>query len=88
MEDLGGEVAAEEAPSRAIDRGADVMLITAKNSVGGQGLGAISENGTILDQGPVGEGVGGDEDGRTRADLEGDNGSILGVEVSEDWFKL
>lgn len=37
MEDLSGEVAAEEPPSGAIDGGVDVMLIRAGESVGGGG---------------------------------------------------
>lgn len=63
------------------------MLITVYNSVGWP-LRTISKNDTILDQHLVGKGVGGDEDGRVRAHLESDDWAILGVQVSEDWFKL
>ncbi len=77
MEDLGGEVAAEEPPVRAVGSRADVMLVTAYNGVRREGRRAVGENGAVLDQGLVGEGVVGDEDGGARADLEGYDWSIF-----------
>ncbi|KAM2730669.1 hypothetical protein FF1_001998 [Malus domestica] len=49
VKDFGGEVAAEEAPSGAVDGGADVVLVAGDVLVGGQGRGAVGEHGAVLD---------------------------------------
>ena len=72
----------------AIDSRGCVILITAYNFVDQRGLRPINENGAILDQGLVGEGVVGDEDLGARADREGDDGTILGMNTFENWFDL
>ena len=79
VEDLGGEVAAENSPGRAVEGGADGMLITAENFADGEGLSAISENSALLDQGLVGEGIGGDEYDRARAEMDCEDWAVLAV---------
>lgn len=79
VEDLGGEVAAENVPGRAIEGGTDGMLISAENSVDGSGLWAISENSSLLDQGLVSKRLGGDEYDRAGADMNGEDRAVLGM---------
>ena len=49
VEDLGGEVAAEDAPGWAVEGGADVMLITGENFGDGESFRAVGESGAVLD---------------------------------------
>lgn len=49
VEHLGGKVAAEGAPRDAVGGGADVVLVAAEDFKGGSGLGAVGEEGTVLD---------------------------------------
>lgn len=88
MEDFGGEVAAEKAPGWAVEGGADAVLITAENFGDGEGLKAVGENSTLLDQCLVGDGIGGDEYDRTRAEMDGKDWAILGMQVPENRFQL
>ena len=48
-EDFVGKVAAQEAPVRAIDPGADVLLVATDNSVGERCGRAVGEDRTVLD---------------------------------------
>ena len=79
VENLGHEVAAEETPGRAIGARTDVSLVTIHDSTGRTRLRTVGENGSVLHQGLVGEGVLGDEDGRARADSESEDWAVLGV---------
>ncbi|GMN44138.1 hypothetical protein TIFTF001_013336 [Ficus carica] len=88
VEDLGGEVAAEETPGGAVGGGADVVLVAGGDAVGGEGGGTGGEDGAVLDQGLVGERVVGDENGGAVEDAEGDDGAVLGVEVAKDGLHL
>jgi hypothetical protein len=54
VEDLGGEVAAEDAPRRAVERGANVVLVAIKDLGGERGRWTVGEYGAILDEGFVG----------------------------------
>ena len=49
VEDFGSEVAAEETPGGAIGRGGDVVLVAVDDLIGGEGDGAIGEDGAGLD---------------------------------------
>lgn len=88
MEHLRGEVAAESAPRGAIGGGADVVLVAGDEFGGREGLGAVGEEGAVVDEGAVGEGTVGDEDGGAGADAEGDDGAVLGVEAPEDGLEF
>jgi hypothetical protein len=88
VEDLGGEVAAEDAPRGAVGGRADVVLVAGDDLTDGEGWGAVGEYGAVLDEGFVGEATVGHEDGRARADVEGDYGPVGGVEVADDWLEL
>lgn len=88
VEDFGCEVAAEEAPGGAVDGGVDVVLITAENLIGGEGWWAVGKDGTVLDQGLVGKGTIPNEDSWAAADMEGDDGTVLVMEVSEDGLEF
>ena len=79
VENLGREIAAEETPGRAIGARIDVSLVTAHDSTGRKRRRTVGENGSVLHQGLVGEGVLGDEDGRARADSESEDWAVLGV---------
>lgn len=63
MKHLGGEVAAEGAPPGAVRGGAYVVLVAVEEFADGEGFGAVGEEGGVLDEGVVGEGTVGDEDG-------------------------
>lgn len=86
VEDLCGEITAEEPPRCAVRSGADVMLVAADDFVCGKRAWSVSKDGAVLDQGLVGQRAIGDKDSRARADIERDDGAKLGVKVSEDWF--
>lgn len=86
MEDLCREITAQEPPRCAVRSRADVMLVAADDFARGKSPGSVSEDGAILDQGLVCKRVIGDKDSWARADIESDDGSKLGVKVSEDWF--
>ena len=88
VEHLGGEVSAEDTPRGAVGGGADIALVAGEDFGGGESLGAVGEDGTILDEGLVGEGAVGDEYGSLRSDADGDDGAELGVEVSENRLEL
>lgn len=88
VEDLGGEVAAEDAPRGAVERGADAMLVAGDDLIDEAGWGPVSEYGAVLDEGFVGQASVRHEDGRARADAERDNGPVPGVEVADDWLEL
>ncbi|KAK3015742.1 hypothetical protein RJ639_007869 [Escallonia herrerae] len=88
MEDLGGEVTAEEAPGGAVGGGADVALVAVEDSGGGGGPGTVGEDGAVLDEGTVGDGVAGNKDGRARANRKSDEGAVLEPETPEDLFIL
>lgn len=83
MEDAGHEVAAEKAPQGAVGGGADVVSIAAVDVAGTERWWAVSEGGGLLDKGLVGEVTVGDEDGRLRAKVEGDDRAVGGAEAAE-----
>ena len=88
VEHLGGEVAAEGAPGGAIGGGANVVLVGGYDFCGGEGLGAIGEKRTILDEGLVGEKAVAYEDDGSCSNVESENGTVFSVEGSENWFDL
>lgn len=88
VEHLGGEIAAEQAPCGAVEGGGYAVLITVGDLTGGERLGAVGEDGAVLDQGFVGEGSIGYIHGRTGADRESDDGTMLGVKASENGLEL
>lgn len=88
VENLGGEVAAEEPPRGAVRSRADITLITRHNSTGGRGFGSVGEDGAVLNQSLVSETVAGDKDGRIRTDSESDKGPILRSELPENLFDV
>lgn len=53
MENLGGEVAAEDAPCWAVSGGADVMLVAVEKLANRWGFGTVGEKGTVLNEGFV-----------------------------------
>lgn len=79
MEDFRGEISTEEAPGAAVRRRIDVVLIAAGNFVDSVRNGATGKYGGILDQGLVGEGAAGHEDGEAVANRKGDDGAMLGM---------
>lgn len=87
VEDLGDEVAAEQAPEGAVG-GAGDDVVAAEETEGGESGEAVGEGGSMLDEGSVGEGAVGDEDGGAGAYAEGDNWAILTVKLPEDGLHL
>lgn len=80
VEDLGCDVAAKEAPPGAVSSGADFAAVVGVHLAGGEGLGPVGEDGAILDECFVGQGVGPYEDGRAGPDMEGYDGAVFGLE--------
>lgn len=78
VEDFCSQVAAEEAPGRAVAGGGDA------DGTRGGGRGAIGEGGAGGDEGAVGCSVVGDEDEGAAADGEGDDRAVGGTEVMDD----
>ena len=88
MKDLRDEIAAKEAPRGAVEGGVDVVLV-ARDELADEGGGwAVGKDGTVLDEGLVGQGVVGDEDEGPEADAEGDDGSVLGMVFAENGLHL
>ena len=88
VEDLGGEIAAKESPRGAEKGSVDVVLVSGDDLVDEEGGWAVGEDGAVLDEGLVGQGVVGDKDSGAGADAEGDDGSVLGVEFAENRLHL
>ena len=88
VKDFGGEVATEEAPSGAIRGGGDVLLVAVEDLTSGGSGWSIGKDGTILDQGLVGQKAVGDEDCEAGTYVERDDGTVLGVKVAEDGLQL
>ena len=88
VEHLGGKVAAESAPGGAVGGGANVVLVGGYDFGGGESLGAIGEKRAILDEGLVGEKAIAYEDDGSGSNVESENGTVFGVEGSENWFDL
>ena len=88
MEDLGSEIAAEEAPEWAIRGRADVVLIAGDDIADRKGGWTVGEESTVKDKGIVGNGVIGDENDWAEADWEGEDRAILGNEASEERFDV
>ena len=86
MKDLRGEVAAEGPPCGAVEGGADVMLVAVKNLTGRKSPRAVSKDSTVLNQSLVRKGPISDKDCRTGADSESDDGTVLGMKISQNWF--
>ena len=81
------KITAEETPSRAIRGGGDVVEVTrGRDPIDGESSRAVGEDGTILDEGFVDDGAVGDDDGRGRADMDGDDGAIFGRETAQHRF--
>ena len=79
MEDLGSDVAAEEALGWAVPGGAAVVLVAVEDFSGGESGRAVGEYGAVVDEGLVGKVMVGDEDGGAGADAERDNGAEVGA---------
>lgn len=88
MEDLGGEIPAEEAPERAVRSSIDVVLVAGGDFADRKRRWTIGEEGAVEDEGFVGNGTVDDEDGGASADGEGDDGAIFGDGVAEERFDL
>ncbi|GFS29734.1 cytochrome P450, family 89, subfamily A, polypeptide 3 [Actinidia rufa] len=88
MEDLGGEVTAEDAPHGAICGGINVVLVAVYDLASRQVLWAVREYSTVLDEGLVGHLMAGHEYSRTRPYAEGDDGAVLIPQILEDGFHL
>ena len=55
MEDLCGEITAEDSPRCAVRSRGDVMLVAADDFPCGKRRGSVSKDGAVLDQGLVGQ---------------------------------
>lgn len=80
VEDFGDEVTAEEIPIGAMEGGEDGDVVTVEDLGGGGGRGTVGEGGAVVDESLVGEGVAGDEDDRARAEVEGEDGTVVKME--------
>lgn len=84
VEDLLGEVPAEEAPRGTVRGGADRFAGGVEERASRRGSGAVGEDGAVLDEGLVGDGVTGDEDKGAVGDFDGDERAVAGFEAAED----
>lgn len=64
------------------------MLVTVDDPGGRGGLGAVREDGAVLNEGLVGERAIGDEYSNTGTNRESDHGAILGVKSSKNGFEF
>ena len=78
MEDLGSEIAAEEAPEWAVRGGVDAVLVAGEDFDQRRNWRAVGEESAVLEEGVVGNGAVGYEDGDARANAEGDDGAVFG----------
>lgn len=89
VEDLGVKITAEDAPGRAVEGGVDVVLFVVDEFRDGEGFGALGEEGAVVDEGLVGEGVVGDEDGGAgTAHVDGEDRAVFRMELVKSWFEL
>lgn len=88
VEDFRGEVTAEKPPSWSIGGRADIVLITGNYFADSKGRRTVGESSSVLDKSLMGEGVTGDEDGRARADAEGDDRAVFGTYVLKNRLEL
>lgn len=75
---------AKHPPEGAVSRGAHGVLVAEEYLGGLEGGRAAGKNSGVLDKGAVGGAVAGYEDGGAGADVEGDDGAVLGAEAAED----
>lgn len=88
MEELGGEIAAEDAPGGAVEGGADVVLVASDDFDSLHDREAVCEDSAVLNQGLVSGSVAGDENGRSVAEVEGDYWTVFGMVMAEGGFQL
>lgn len=83
-----GQIAAEETPVLAVDRGGDVALVILVDTSVGEFLRSIRKNCTSVNKCIVSRGVACNADDWARADFEGDYRSVLEHEVVDNDFEL
>lgn len=65
------------------------MLVAGGDFAGGESGGAVGEGGAVLDEGTVGRGVRGDEDGEAGAEAKGNDWAVDKAEVvAEEAFNV
>lgn len=80
VEEFGDEVTTEEVPVGAVEGSEDGDVVAVEDVGGGGGRGAVGEGGAVVDESLVGEEMAGDEDDRARAEVEGEDGAVVGME--------
>ena len=88
MEDFRDEIAAKEVPRGVVEGGANVVLVARDELADEEGGWTICKDGTVQDEGLVGQGMVGDEDEGLEADTEGNDGSVLGMVFAEKGLHL
>lgn len=81
VEDFGNEVTAEEVPVGAVEGSEDSDMAAVEDLGGGGGRGAVGKGSAVVDESLVGEEMAGDEDDRARAEVEGEDGAVVDMEV-------
>ena len=74
----------EKLPERAVCGGADGAVVVGEDLGGHDGLRAAGEGGAAVEEGFVGGGAGGEEDGRAGTEVEGDDGAVVPAEGTEE----
>jgi len=84
MQRLRGEVAADEAPVRAIRGGVDVAAAGAEQALRLDDRRAVGEGGASVDERAVRQAAVGDEDVRGEEEAERDDGAVPRVQLPEE----
>lgn len=84
VEGFGDEITAEEAPVRAVKGSEDGDVVTVEDLVSDGGRGTVGDGSAVVSESLVGEGVAGDEDDTTRAEVEGEDGAVVDMEVVDE----
>ena len=88
VENLRTEIAAEEPPLGAVRSRVYIVLVTRYEGVCRESRWAVSEYGTFLDKSFVRERAVGNEDCWAEANVNGDDGSVLGMEFADYVFEF
>lgn len=88
MEELGGEVAAENTPCGTVEGGADIMLVTSDDFGSFHDGETVGEDGAVLNQSMVRNRVASYENGRSVTKVKGNNRAVFGMVMAKNGFKL
>lgn len=88
MQNDGSKVAAEGSPEGTVGGGSDGGLVGVEEAVCLVSEWTVREGGAVSDEGVVGQGAVGNEDGGVLCDAEGEDGAVAGSYAAEEGLEV